>query len=91
VKITVNISACNSQIAMVDFYPDGNVLWIKTNGVCVQKKLTAEESGYMANLLVNNPIGKFLEIVTSKVDGFKRMYATTGSYQIPNLEEVYND
>lgn len=74
-KITVTINT-GATLATVDIYPQENVLWIKTNGACVQKKLTTDEATLIAQLLSVNPIGKFLEMISEKTSWFEETYTS---------------
>jgi len=60
----------HSTVATADFYPNENVMWIKTGGVCVRKNLTPDESMLACQLLMENPVGKFINMVTEKVEGY---------------------
>ena len=85
-KITVTINT-GSTLVTVDFYPQDNILWIKTNGVCVQKHLTTDEATLATQLLASNPVGKFLEMVTEKVDGFKKIHASEVASELKHPED----
>jgi hypothetical protein len=80
-KISVTISQ-GSKIVAVDFYPSDNVLWIKTNGFKIGRRLSKRESSHLLKLLTENPIGTFVNYLEKHEDIFIRN-VLKGDYNEP--------
>jgi len=60
-KITATINN-GSKISTIDFYPNENILWVKTPTVHIRKEISSEHAMTLAKALTDNPFGNLIKI-----------------------------
>ena len=81
-KITISINT-GSKLTSIDLYPKENVLWIRTNGTLVEKKISSEQAETLKSILTGNFMGRLVEVSKPRVSFIEKITSNKGVINEP--------